>query len=538
MFNILLKKQMIEMNHSFFQNKKDGGARAGRGAFITMYALAIIAICIIFAVMLAGAWMLSPLIECGMSWLYLLTAGAAALVLGTAGSVSGAASCLYNAKDNDLLLSMPVPVWKILAARLTGVYLTGLMYSLAVFVPALLVYYYMHAARSAAGIICPVIFTLETSIFSFVLSCALGWVLARLGRGRRIRALSAVAAAVIFAAAYMIVYYKAAAVLQDVTKNADSYQELIMSRAWVLYAAGRGAAGDAGAAIALASSAAVLLAVTVYIMVRTFAGMTGAAAAPAGGSRATYRENKIKVRSELSALFVKEVLRFTASPSYMLNCAFGSVFLLLAAAAGLIKGEKIMDTLYQLPGGGSSAAVMLALGICMLVSANNITSAAISLEGRNLWILQAMPVASGRCLMAKLLLHIVFTAVPAFICSCCACIMLKPGALMCVMIVMLPLIYTCLSAAFGLMMNLKDPHMSWLSETAAVKQNIHAAAASIGGWIFTALLAGIYILLQMIDFLNISSVLYMIICAMIFIAGTAFLMRWIMLRGIELFESL
>lgn len=39
-------------------------------------------------------------------------------------------SSLYQAKDNDMLLSMPIPTSRILLVRLSGVYAMGLMYEL------------------------------------------------------------------------------------------------------------------------------------------------------------------------------------------------------------------------------------------------------------------------------------------------------------------------------------------------------------------------------------------------------------------------
>ena len=46
------------------------------------------------------------------------------------GSIFNTYAGLYLPKDNDLLLSMPVPVSSLVAARLSGVYLMGLMLSL------------------------------------------------------------------------------------------------------------------------------------------------------------------------------------------------------------------------------------------------------------------------------------------------------------------------------------------------------------------------------------------------------------------------
>ena len=63
------------------------------------------------------------------------------MLLGVFGSVFNTYSGLYLAKDNDLLLSLPIPVRAMLASRLLGVYLMGLMYSGVVMLPAVIVYW-------------------------------------------------------------------------------------------------------------------------------------------------------------------------------------------------------------------------------------------------------------------------------------------------------------------------------------------------------------------------------------------------------------
>ena len=53
-----------------------------------------------------------------MGWLYFTLMGLVAIFLGAFGSVFNTYSSLYLAKDNDLLLSLPIPVRVIIASRL------------------------------------------------------------------------------------------------------------------------------------------------------------------------------------------------------------------------------------------------------------------------------------------------------------------------------------------------------------------------------------------------------------------------------------
>ncbi len=76
----------------------------------------------------------------GLDWMYFALLGLLAVFLGAFGSVFNTYSSLYLAKDNDLLLSLPIPLRVIISSRLVTVYLMGLMYSAVVIVPAVIVY--------------------------------------------------------------------------------------------------------------------------------------------------------------------------------------------------------------------------------------------------------------------------------------------------------------------------------------------------------------------------------------------------------------
>ena len=110
-----------------------------------------------------------------MGWLYFALMGLLAILLGAFGSVFTTYSGLYLAKDNDLLLSLPIPVNTLIAARLLGVYLMGLMYSGVVMLPAIIVYWVDGVRRPAAPCIggrsAP---WLLISMFVLTLSCAAG----------------------------------------------------------------------------------------------------------------------------------------------------------------------------------------------------------------------------------------------------------------------------------------------------------------------------------------------------------------------------
>ena len=88
-------------------------------------------------------------------------------------------SGLYLSKDNDLLLSMPIPIRSILTIRLASVYLMGLMYSAIVMLPAVIVYW-IEVEATPLTIVGPVLLILLISLLVLILSCVLGWCVAKI----------------------------------------------------------------------------------------------------------------------------------------------------------------------------------------------------------------------------------------------------------------------------------------------------------------------------------------------------------------------
>ena len=111
MLKILLRKQFSEIFRNYFYDAKRNKKRS-KGAVIAYIALFVL----IMAVVLGGMFALfsfaicGEMVAAGMDWLFFVVMGMLAILLGTFGSVFNTYSTLYLAKDNDLLLSLPIPL--------------------------------------------------------------------------------------------------------------------------------------------------------------------------------------------------------------------------------------------------------------------------------------------------------------------------------------------------------------------------------------------------------------------------------------------
>ncbi len=97
--------------------------------------------------MLFGA-LCQPLCEAGLNWLYFAIMGIVGILLSFIGSVMMTKSQLYDAKDNELLLSMPISPGQILAGRLLSLLLLNYIYQSFVMIPAGVIYRIMEGFRA------------------------------------------------------------------------------------------------------------------------------------------------------------------------------------------------------------------------------------------------------------------------------------------------------------------------------------------------------------------------------------------------------
>ena len=531
MLKALFYKQMLELNRGFFRSRRTGKARSRVSSILSILAFVLLMAGVLGGMFFYLSWSLRPLIQVGLGWLYFTMMGLVAVALGIFGSVFNTFASLYQAKDNDLLLSLPIPVPAILAVRLAGVHLMGLMYSGVALVPAVIVYGL--TAHPGAGVMaCSILFALLLSVFVLVLSCGLGWVVAKVNARLKNKSLITVLVSLLFLAGYYYLYFKANALLQNLLASSEALAAGIKGAAYPLYLLGR--AGE-GSWPALAAVGAVILALfgLVYLLLsRSFLKIaTGSSA----GTKARYRERAVRAKGIGGALFSRELARFLASPTYMLNCGLGTLMLLAAAVLALIKGAWLREVFGGLFAGNPGAVPLLgAAGVCVLAAMNDITAPSVTLEGKTLWLIQSLPVTPWQALRAKLNLHLALTEAPALICGVCVAAALRPSPVFWVFLVLAPLAFGLFSAALGLTINLKMPNLNWTSETAAVKQSVGVFLALLAGWAYTAVLALLYLAVGS----NIAPELYLAACTGLTVAASAILLRWLRVRGSKRFAEL
>lgn len=530
MLKQLLKKQLLEMFQNFFVNRKKNKGRS-KTSSIMMVVGYFVFICIVFCALFSflSSSML-PIVDKGYNWMFFCFMGIAAVAMGTFGSIFNTYSGLYLAKDNDLLLSMPIPVGYIMASRLLGVYIMGTLYSALVIIPAIVVYL-RHVPFGIEALIGSILFVIIISLIVMVLACALGWVVAKINSKLKNKSIITVIVSLAFLAIYYVFYFKANEIIRQIIANADAYGTKIKGSAYPLYVFGKAATGDFLSALIVLVIVAALCALTYYIIAHSFIKI---ATASQNVSKKKYTEKAVKSKSVNSAMISKEIKRFVSSPNYMLNCGLGILFLIIVGVFALFKGAWFTDKIVFLLGSDSFITVSAVAVICLIASMNDISAPSISLEGQNIWLAQSLPITSWQALRAKRDCHLLLTGIPTLFCSICAVIALKPTALGAIIIIVMPEVFVLFFSMLGLMLNLKTPNLKWTNEITPIKQSMSVFICLFGGWIYSAVIMGAYFPFRE----KISSELYLVGAAAFTGLICLALDSWLRKKGTKIFAEL
>ncbi|MBO4377633.1 MAG: hypothetical protein J5889_01625 [Clostridia bacterium] len=532
MLKVLLKKQLADVFKSYFYDAKKNRMRS-KGAIAGWFIFFFVIMVGMMGGMFTGVSILlcGPLTEAGMGWMYFMILGGLSIFMGAFGSVFNTYSGLYLAKDNDLLLSLPIPVRTIMTARLLNVYLLGTMYLATVLIPALIVYWAV-AGLIASRLICGILLFVSVSFVVLLLSCVLGWVVARISLKLRNKSFVTVAASLVFVGAYYFFYFKAADVVRDIIANAVVYGEKIKGAAYGVYMFGRIGEGDWLATLIFVAVTGILFALVWYFMTRSFLNIATASGAI---KKTRYVEKPVREKSIFGALLSKELGRFTASPNYMLNCGLSTILIPGAGILLLIKGREICEMLESVLASRPGAVpVLIATILCMLTSMNDMAAPSVSLEGKNLWILQSLPVIPKMALRAKASLQMLLTGIPVIFAAICAAVILPVSPALRALVIVTPLAYTVFMAMYDLTIGVKMPLLTWTNEIAPIKQSGAVGIVIFTSWGFSILLGGIYMLIGY----KIGPAAYLVTWTVIYAAVALFLLRWLDRKGSRILAEL
>ena len=471
-----------------------------------------------------------PFHMAGLDWLYFTMAALIGFALMFVGSVFTAKAQLYEAKDNDLLLSMPIKPGYILLSRMFMLWIITLAFELMAAIPALLAWHGEVGFAGGGLAIYLLIFVLLLPLFALAISALFGWLLHLVTARVRNKSLVTVLLSLLFLGVYFVFIFRMQSLIEELAMNADSLAGSLGAVAPLYWIGAAVAAGDLAALLRVTLLLLAVFALTCVLLGKTF---LHTATSNHGTAKKKYVERTEEVLSPRRALLRREWKRFLASPAYILNCGLGAMMAIVGAVVLIIKRQALLDVMAY--GDFSELLAMgLVLSLCFMAGTILITAPSVSLEGKTLWISQSIPVETAELLRAKLRVHLLFGVPPVFLASVAAAAVLKPDALTLLSMLLLPSAFCVFIALLGLAENLRHPNFDWVNESQAVKSGASILLTMFISWglLLVPVLLGIFL----------DGVLSLEAVALVFLAlvvlASVLLYRWLMRRGVEIYRTL
>ncbi len=527
MLKQLFKKQGIETFAFLFM---DGNGKRRSPLFIALLGLLLLyglgASVVLFGYL---SWSLcEAFLAGGLMDVYFALNATMACAVALIGCMFMAKSKLFEAKDNDLLLSMPLPTWTILFSRMIGLYGMAFLFSSIAFIPACAVYFIQTGFALLPVLFC-VLAALILPLLALAISALIGFVLAVIGNRVRSKNLITTVLLLAFFAAYTLLYSKMGEAIEFIVTHGSELGAVMQTWLFPFWVVGLACQGNALALLGAVGFFGGVFALVYWLLSATFLKTVTTRRAGAGKK---YKERNVKRAPTMFALMKKELLRMK-NPMILFNTALGSMLFIILMIFAFFNAE-LVDTINASGVDKGEIAVILAVVLSFIASSNMITSSSVSLEGENLWILRLAPVKTEEIFGAKLLLQIALTCIPGTIATVLVCALLQIPFWLSLLVWLCVSVMACLCAALGLIVNLKLPNLTWTSEIAAVKQSLSVLVAMFASWGLSALIIGGHFSIGTL----IGAEWYLLFVSALYAAAFVGMLVWLGKRGTKIFERL
>ena len=167
----------------------------------------------------------------------------------------------------------------------------------------------------------------------------------------------------------------------------------------------------------------------------------------------------------------RELRHYFSSTIYATNTLLGEILMLILAIAVLVTGLETVETMLGLPGVVSR---ILPLLVGFLPAMMPLTACSISMEGKQWWMLQTLPVTEKDVIRSKVVTKLLVSFPFYLVSEVLLFIAIRPADVDALCLLAVPAVYIIFGARAGLAINSKFPLFDWENEVRVVKQSASA----------------------------------------------------------------
>lgn len=234
-----------------------------------------------------------------------------------------------------------------------------------------------------------------------------------------------------------------------------------------------------------------------------------------------YSDNKqfYNRKSIFLALYKKEMGRFLSSYMAVLNAGLGVILLCVFSIFLLFNSVEQIGESSGIENINEYLSNFAPLFIASMLSLSCPAASAISLEGKNIWILQSSPVKVKMILNSKIAVNLTLHLIGYMISIFAFMLKLDMNFIQVINLMFVPICYSIFITVIGISLNKKYPNYEWESEMMVVKQSMPVIVSGLVGIIalITPILFNWFLSLSITPVLQIISVTLLVISSEVYI---------------------
>ena len=222
--------------------------------------------------------------------------------------------------------------------------------------------------------------------------------------------------------------------------------------------------------------------------------------------RVIYHDATFKHHSVFHALYQKELKRFFGSYLAVINQGFGVIMLVTGSVLLVLVPPTILFSMLKVSQIPVNVVDYIPLVIAGMLAFTFPSASSLSLEGKNLWIIQTAPIKMKDIIFSKisvtLSLHLI-----GYVCAIIAVFLrFSLSVEQMITVLLIPLAYSIFTAILGFALDYRFANYSWDNEVVPIKQNLQVGLTMLVS-LFMVVLP---ILLSTILFMNLYFAMYMV----------------------------
>ena len=452
-------------------------------------------------------------------------------------------SLMFNCKDDDLLLSLPIKRRSILFVRIFKFYIFELLFNSLFLLPIMIAYIRWAEYLDWTYYLTSIVMLLMLPIIPIVLSCFAGVITSGLSSRFKYKNVAQIVLSMVIILGIFYLSFNTESIMNYLMKHATSLNDLIIK---IYYPAGIYAKlitefNFFDLIIFILVNIFIFI-ISIYVLSKFYFKINSRTKKVITSKKVNVNNLVIRAGSQTSSLIKKELNMFFKTPVFIVNSGFALVLFLVVIFVIIFKFDSIMPMLTSSEGGlGLSESLVMnniSIVILILISATSymtsITNSVISLEGRNINILKSLPVSVKTILMSKIYSCLVITTPVLLLGNLILFIKFKLKIIEMVLILILSILIPLVSHFIGLIVNLKYPKLDAENSTEVVKQSTSSFISVMLGMIL--LIITIVIITNIIGYIN--STLLLLIATIVYIVIDSILYLYLINKGVEEFNNL